>query len=375
MNNLEIAKFMCSHVNEYQHLKHNYFEAQRQYFVSEDNSITFDPLQFLASNPYLFEHSLKTYHKKKNSLVPKIVEYEKKFILSNGIITDFNKLNLCKIYLNNPEDFKLNTFPFEAYWSQYHSLISHHFGHLGIELDNIKTKTILFYVTYGFWNNIKPKTLSGFEFLASYPSLTILNSNAEQALTHYFKEGCSNVISFDPIIYVASNFEKLLDLVSCGGIVNKESACKHYINIGHQEKYEVDSFDDTTYLANNFNRINEILTKKKIIYWDYTKLNKTEVASNFIKHKGKYKTDKFDPVDFCKKHIDDTEPNGVNFDKCLSLKNASKYFVINYVKSSKVREEHGLLFMTTSFLRGRIRDSAKMIPLNVIKFIVQSKVV
>ena len=66
-----------------------------------------------------------------------------------------------------------------------------------------------------------------------------------------------NKILFDPIVYVASNWEnkQIQEFVDCIGRVDEERATKHYIRHGFINKLEHDSFNEWNYLANNKTRI------------------------------------------------------------------------------------------------------------------------
>jgi hypothetical protein len=216
-----------------------------------------------------------------------------------------------------------------------------------------------------------------FIFIASYPQLIdTIGLNASDGQRMFFTNG--NKILFDPLVYVASNWNspQMKEFVDCIGRVDEERATKHYIRTGANLKLEHDSFDEWTYLANNPSRIKKILRKqsnnKKKVDYDVITLTKRNIAQDFVKKKGVKKTNIFDPVKFVKHYIDDSE--FVNKNKKLSINNAPEYFVKNYVRSKQVRYEASFRYKLTVFFHNRAIDSAKQIPYNAARYIVQTKI-
>ena len=119
--------------------------------------------------------------------------------------------------------------------------------------------------------------------------------------------------------------------------------------------------------TNNHEKIKELMTNKKGIYcYDITKVNKINVAKLFIKYKGEDKRS-FDPNDFVKLYLTDKE---INYDKKLSLENASKYFVQGYITNSTVRWRTTFRYKILQFIRNRIFDGLRQTPIHITKHIV-----
>ena len=101
--------------------------------------------------------------------------------------------------------------------------------------------------------------------------------------------------------------------------------------------------------------------------WDIYKLTRTNVYKHFIKNHKTYKKCKFNQVKFVKKYVNNNE---VNFDKKLSIENASKYFVINYVNLKLVRYETSTRYRVLHYTHKRIVEMFKSLPWNLPKFFI-----
>ena len=110
---------------------------------------------------------------------------------------------------------------------------------------------------------------------------------------------------------------------------NETRICKQYIREGFHKKTKIDTFDQFVYLANNPKEIKNILLENNIIYWDFFKLSKKNVAIHFIKNRNTCKLNVFNGAKFVEENVSNEV---VNFDKKLSIETAPQYFILNYVK-------------------------------------------
>jgi hypothetical protein len=145
----------------------------------------------------------------------------------------------------------------------------------------------------------------------------------------------------------------------------------HYITKGYQDKMPTRSFDHWKYLADNTDYITELLKSKDgVISWDLIKLTPTRTANLFIKNNGQTKND-FNAEEFVKLYVADTE---VNYDKRMYLENAAQYFVKGYVMNSTIRWRTTLGYFSLEFLRNRMHDMIRQMPLHILRCIFFPKI-
>lgn len=381
MDTLETYKLLLSYPDCIRHVDiDNIFQIQK-YILSniEDPQVSFDPLEWLAR----YIDSLSS-HKLVNILQTHYTEpvcmlFDNLCIFKNGKIVNINKVNICILALKYQTQLKEKYFDSRYYYYLYHEEIDHYFTYKNIDISN-EHKSCMFYCCYGYFLNINLVPICPLEYIASYPQLIqSVGLDARKGLEIFMKNG--NKILFDPVVYVASNWDnkQIQEFVDCIGRVDEERATKHYIRYGFVNKLEHDSFNEWNYLANNKSRIKKVLKRctknKKKIEFDVFTLTKRNIAMDFIKKRGFQKTNEFDSTAFLKRYVDDVEPNeGVNRSKKLTLSNAAEFFVKHYVLSKKVRYESSIWYKISVFLQNRAIDSAKQIPYNAARYIVQTKI-
>ena len=355
----------------------NIFEIQQLIYSKNYDCITiFDPYIWIAKHIQCMLKDLKNIKLISNkSNIPKGIVFDKLSIGYEGDIKNQQLINICYIAFNNSKSLLIKSqyFDPEYYYYIHNEIIDHYFSYKESKLSNIH-KSCIFYVNYGIHCNIILTPIYPLVYIASYPQL-IGTYETDETLAQqiFFKNG--NKIIFDAYMYVASNFEKdnIKDFVNCKGVVDEERAIKHYIRHGYNAKYQHDSFNKWKYLANNPKRINKILkNNSKIIDYDVYKLTGRNIAKDFIKKKYHQQTNKFNEVEFVKKYIDDEIY--VNKNKLLSIENAAEYFSKFYVISKHLRFHQTNYYKIISFFHKRAIDSAKQIPYNAARYIVQSHI-
>ena len=333
----------------------NLYEVQEKYINSEE-TCTFHPFSFLASNMDYFELTYKCN-----------LKYERYRILEKGKCTQRCEDDITCMYIDlRKKDIKLerNSFDTDAYACMYHYYIETYYGR---PYDKDAKEVERFYIEYGYWNQMKPEPIDGIIYLASIAhtcSDTERNMDEYEAVKHHFQHK-QNKLLFNPYLYLVSNWEILNKFVNVENCINERQLAKHFI-CNQTKTLKLNSFDHYSYLANNVNYIEELmLTKQGRKKYDIVQINPINVAKLFIKHKG-VSTENFDAVQFVKMYIDD---DYINFDKKLSVANATKYFVRGYVHSNIVRWRTTWRYKTLQFLRNRIYDSIRQTPFHLIRAI------
>lgn len=379
MDKLNILKFLLSDINRIPLDKpSSLFEGQKMYYES-DMILNFNPLLWFSKNINNLIQNNVIQLLFKQLRYPVGMLHENNALMKEGYITEEHQVNICNLAILGVQKKYIVVEEFFDplfYFYLYHNQIEHYFSYLEVgDLTN-EDKACMFYCCYGYFCNLHFVSINPLQYIASYPELiTTFGIDETNGAMHFFQHG--NLIKFDPIVYVASNFNDstVKEFVNCIGIVDEQRAIKHYIRKGFSDKLKHDSFDEWKYLANNPQRICKVLRKnvnnKKKIEYDVFMLTKRNIAADFIKKKGKQKTNVFDSVKFVKRYIDDNEY--VNKNKKLSIENAAEYFVKYYVISEKIRYESSLLYQLSLFLQNRAIDSAKQIPYNATRYIVETK--
>lgn len=387
MNEETVAKYIASHDALVDSCE-NLFEGQQHYFSTGEVAGTFKPELFVASNTReLFKSkNSKIVFKKSKSNVPHEVYYVyndvQYRILHNGTFGKQEAFVATSLYLEMSRDVEdkktLMNFNYNGYYTSFNEYID--FRRVYVQcrpavLDSldIATETSLFYIEYGFWNHIFFSTINGLNYIASYPELMNTFRNDErQGLLHYFNHGMveGKIITFRPEVYIISNFEKLKDLVVENDEPKLKEATSHYIMNGYYQDLPRDTFNQFDYLANNPKRIRYLLSTNDDITWDFNKLIKSTCAKDFLRNFANVKKRKFDAVDFVKRYVGDAK---INFDRNLSLANASFYFVRGYVMHKSLRRTLTGWNRIKRFMNNRIEDGLKQIPFSITRFVIENK--
>ena len=364
------------------------FEAMNTY-CKAPIPIIFDPCDWFAQHILEFKNSKSSKVILKNQLHPYlfIYNYENQ---SFSLISKFkcNDLQIARLaveMLKNNE-FKY-TFPSKfldnSYFSFHHDsyqLYKNNNYYLPPKSFALKPNTqttevtqlshAKFYCEYGFWHNLERGIVNANIFIASIHK----DYESEQdALNDYYNCNFGYPMTFCPYVFLASNKDLIDDFVNCKGQIDEDRVTTFYIRNYKLKKYLLD-FDGMDYLANNVKRIKELMTiSKQKIYWDINKLTPHNIAKIFVKHKGKQKVGIFKPTEFVKEYVDNFD--FVNKDKKLSLLNASSYFVKAYVEYENIRHQYTNTYRALAFLQGRVLDSAKQIPFNAARFLIESRCV
>jgi len=356
----------------------NEFEMEQLIFKSEtQESITiFDPYIWIAERiDYMIADKYKIKLLFNTNTYPVGIIFDNLSISQDGDINTNHLINICKLaFYDRKNDKKITTRYFDPlyYYYIHHEQIDHYFSYREMKISN-GHKACIFYVCYGIFLQQYLEPIYSLLYVASYPQLIeTIQTDETSAQKLFYNTG--NKIIFDPYMYVASNYEKshIKEFIKCNGDIDEKRAIKHYIRTGFTLKYSHDSFKYWNYLANNHKRIDKILKQKsKKNFYDVIALTKRTIAKDFIKKNGKQKLNKFNEVDFVKQYVNDKEY--VNNNGKLCIENAAEYFVKYYVISKRVRFECGLLYTVLQFFRNRAIDSAKQIPYNAVKYIVQTK--
>lgn len=385
-----INRYIASN-KELIHSCKNSFDGQKQFYKQTDlsmNVIDFKPESFVACNiEYLFKHQNAkiTYYKdnkSKNIYIPYQVSFlynDVEYILLNNSSFDEDcKYASTKLFLEMSKHQEINKcFDYKSYYSYYNEYIDYRAKYIKNQhcKYDIETETCLFIIEYSFWNNLLLSSVNGLYYIASYDDLIMqFGLNEQSALIHFFNQGLEEErkIIFNPNIYIASNLDKLKDLVdNTNKEIKRNEAVKHYITNGFHQGLEIDSFNHFDYLANNPKRIRYLLSvNESKINWDFNKLVKSIVAEDYLKFHNSTKKRKFDHADFVKKYVSDKK---INFDDNLSLKNASYYFVRAYVNHKTLRKTLTSWSKFKRFFKNRIEDTFKQVPYSITRLVVQNK--
>lgn len=381
MDNLEILKFICSQDGQsYTTSDEDLFKAQQIYYSSEIHNIWFEPLVWLCTNAKYFFSKCKLVYTSKNDRTPCSAFYNDECVFHNNLMKQSSLNVICKFFIENKCTHSSWCFDSSYYYSIYHEHIDlfeevYNIHHTNPQKINDPTK--LFYIMYGYWNNLHLKSVNGLVYIASNPSLRIEKYGVytNNALKTYYAEENKSKLTFEPFTYAASNHEKVkLLLETCKLCMheNGDRLTKHYIRTGYEEKLSVNSFNKWNYLANNYKRIRALMPRNKNgkVIWDLYALSSEKVAQDFLKKMHKVNKNCFDEVKFVKTYIDNEY---VNTSRKLSIENASKYFVIYYVLCKQVRYESTYMSKFLDFVQGRAIDTMKQIPLNASRFVIETK--
>ena len=382
MDKLEILKYICAYDLDYGTSDSELYRAQSHYYASvSPNEINFDPLLWLCNNAKVFFDKCKVVYTNNNDKTPCSVFYNDKCLFHDGIMKTKSLTLICEFCIENKLKNKLqnNDFNLHDYYAIHYEIIdkfdtlynTHKYFAKCIS-DPVK----LFYILYGYWNNVSLHPLDGNIITASLPKLiSMYGIYANNSLQTYFMNNELHKLSFCPYTYAASNYEKLEFMLStckfCP-IEDGDRFTKHYIRSGYNDKLSTNSFNKWNYLANNYKRIRKLMVKnsqgKEI--WDIYRLTSAAVAMDFLKRRHKSKKNVFNEVEFVKSYIDH---EFVNKDKKLCIENAAEYFVTYYVLNKDVRYNTTLLSKIIDFAQGRAVDTMKQIPLNASRFLIETR--
>ena len=381
MDSLEILQFICSQdETSYTTSDEDMFKAQQQYYSMDNHDIWFDPLIWLCSNAQYFFSKCKLVYTTKNDRTPCSAFYNNECLFHDNLMKQSSLNVICKFYIEHKCKWPARVFDASFYYSMYHESID-----LFEEIYNVHQQSpkkinnppLLFYIMYGFWNNLHLKAVNGLVYIASNPSFFVekYGTYTNNALKNYYAEDTKPKLTFEPFTYAASNHDRVKMLFeSCQMCTheNKNRLTKHYIRTGYPDKLSVNSFNKWNYLANNYKRIRSLMprNKKGQVIWDLYFLTSERVAQDYIKRIQKTNKNTFDEVNFVKTYIDNEY---VNASKKLTIENASKYFVIYYVLCKQVRYEKTYTSKLIDFIQGRAIDTMKQIPLNASRFVIETK--
>ena len=321
---MDLLKYIASYDDVINICGKDLYLAQKHQ-AEQSREIIFDPALFLASNKTILE---KCYTKRNN----KIYKFngQEYTILRKNKIDKVVEDQLINLFIDSSlinKCFKRDGFKTEEYYAQF-------FEEINIYFDQEQANVALFYAECGFWNKLEMKPINYLQYIASVPELMCMDNI--QAIHYFFQKGVlqKHKLSFNPHLYVASNWPLLKDFIGPNNCVYENRAIKHYISIGYQKGFKYDTFNHWDYLANNIKKIDELCIDNNGKY-DYNIINITpsKTAKIFLKYKG-LNENTFDPVSFVKMYVD--EPD-INYDKKLSINNATKYFVKGYTTNNIVR--------------------------------------
>jgi hypothetical protein len=380
----DIKKYIASFDDVLTLCGDNLFLAQQHFYKQNPSpELSFNAFVFFASNmkSIINNNATITLHKRTKTKVPKKVvvrcgDANYSVIVrgetSEDILTDLF-INARLVDIKYPRD----SFPAKAYYSQHYEMIElFFFMYPNRKSDSDLVNSSRFYIEYGFWNNIELNHINGYRYIASIPEfiegfpLDIKHENVDYALNHYFQN--EPKLTFSPSLYVVSNWSKLSEFRNeSTRCINPDRVSMHYITKGYQDKMPTRSFDHWKYLADNTDYITELLKSKDgVISWDLIKLTPTRTANLFIKNNGQTKND-FNAEEFVKLYVADTE---VNYDKRMYLENAAQYFVKGYVMNSTIRWRTTLGYFSLEFLRNRMHDMIRQMPLHILRCIFFPKI-
>lgn len=365
MNDSDLHKYIASFDELLDNYDGNLYKIQEKFIRNniDDTKITFNPIQFLATNA--------------KELLPKCNKngvlhiFNKRYkIFFDSRINSLSEDNITNLFIESrlqKKKWKKNGFDSDAYMSQYYYLIKEYF----YKDPDIPYKAERFYVEYGFFHNINLEPINGLLYLASLKDTDEhLVDKLHDVLDMYFSSDKKEIITFNPYLYIVSNYSKLKHIIGNDRCVNEKKITKHYIISGRKEGLIPYAFDHYKYLANNVKLLNSMMVdtngNRK---YDIVKINPINVAKMFILKNGKVKNE-FDPVNFVKLYFDDEL---VNYDKKLCVDNAHIYFVRSYIMYNFVRWRHTNIYKTLQFIRNRIYDGVRQFPFHAIRFIICSR--
>jgi hypothetical protein len=344
------------------------YEAQKHFYSEgKDRNITFNPYIFLASNLHtFFEKGKKTYKPTSMCKIPLKVTYtcygQSFVILNDHKIDTSTEDTIVSLYLKNRlkgNTLEKDSFDADSYYCQYHELIDI----MEYDDNSLDQRAARFYIEYGYWYKLDMKPINGLRYIASFPHLIKeLASNPDEGLKHYYniREPHSK-ITFSPSLFLASNYEKLKHLI-VSKCIDDNKVTKYYITKGCADNLSTRSFEPWTYLANNPKYIKELcVDTRNVSDLQLPKIFPSNVARIFLLHEGKDENS-FDASEFVKMYIDDTD---VNYDKKMTLENSAWYFCRGYVKTDVVRWRMTRKYKTLMFLRRRIADGMRQVPIHV----------
>ena len=367
---LLLYKFAASKIrtdDSLQQCGENIFKIQEifsEYPKIEDASDAFNPIIFFATyidDILKLENICIEYNK--NGIIPSVIKLDDLTLIASGC--RLNNLHSTQLFIREYKQFDANKMSepsvFRHYYSQY-------FEEIDIKYPNLKLsnteRAALFYIEYGYWHNLKMNYVNPYQFTCSYPEFITEDLDEQTALKQYF-DSCKVKdvkLSFDPYVYVASNYDSLKYLLGDFDYDYKTEVriCKQYIRHGYSKKMSINSFNTYSYLANNYKEIKKILNGN----WDRVQLTKRNVAIHFLKKNGSQSVGTFNATQFVEENVSN---NNVNFDKKLSIENAPVYFVENYIKSKQVRFHTTGRYRSGVFISQRIKDSLRSLPLSISK--------
>lgn len=380
MEELSLLKYAATFEDVREECGTNLYMLEKHYYTKglpNKKIPTFDPLQWVASEAktlFTLPSCKKVY---KCSNTPKCVVVENIPVVKEDMTDVSTYVNLTRLALEMGTT-QSREFESQVYYNMYHEQIEHFMTYID-KKDELseKNKANLFYICYGYWNKVELDKIQSLLYIASYPELIKnIGVNPECGAYHFYNN--CNKITFNPYMYVATNYVKsdsLKECVNCSGKIDPERAAKHYIRHGINEKLSTNDFDCWEYLANNFNRIKKVLKRmpnRKIDY-DVIALTSEVICQDYVnrlKKKKVIKKDVFSKTLFVKQYIDDEV---VNKRKQLSLQNAAEYFVKYYVIYERIRNDTTMYHRMSLFCKGRVEDSMRQVPFNAARYIIETK--
>lgn len=381
MDKLEILKYICAYDLDYGITDTDLYYAQVRYYNEKKSTIEFDPLLWLCKHLEAFYKDCKIIYANHNDQTPCSVFYKEKCFYHDGTMKQHSLSIICEFYIENKykSDSCTPAFYVHDYYALHYEMIDKFDSIYTLHKSNtthIHDSIKLFYIMYGYWNNITLQPVNGLQITASNPTMIqkygVLSN---KSLEEYYKTKEIKKLIFCPFRYAASNIEKVEHIIStCKMCILEQSdrLTKHYIRNGYNEKLNINSFNKYTYLANNYKRIRMLMKKNKNgkTIWDIHRLTSQNVALDYLKRRHKTKKNVFNEVAFVKEYVDH---EFVNKSKKLCIENAAEYFVTYYVLNKDVRYNTTMLSKVLDFIQGRTVDTMKQIPLNASRFLIESK--
>ena len=362
-----LFKYSASYIQSnklLQECQENLYDIQNVYISDSNRVIDFNPILFFAQNmERILKHKNVTLAYAFDKQIPYKIISDDLILFTNGYM---NNLHVTRFYIRYFFDFEnvhKNLFSATVYYSQYFESIEKKFSESSLSTAD---KAALFFVEYGYWKNLNIDFISPLQFICSVPQYITLDNDVE-ILTKYFEAASKEDIKFmfDPFVYFASNineFEQVFETIDNFDKDDEMKLLKHYINVGHSKKKPIDSFPMYDYLASNPKFIKEILSDCNSCFeWDYLLLTKRTVAIHYIRNK-KRQTKSFNAVKFVQENIG---CDSINWDKKLSIENASRYFVEHYIKSKQLRYHNSVRYKLGVFCSQRVKDSLRTLPLSI----------
>lgn len=347
-----------------QECQENLYDIQNVYINDSNRDIIFNPILFFAQNmERILQHSNVTSQYAYDKQIPYKIMSDDLILFTNGYM---NNLHVTRFYIRYFYDFDKihkNLFNASVYYSQYFESIEKKYIDSSLSTTD---KCSLFFVEYGYWKKMNISYINPMQFICSVPNYITLENDIE-ILTKYFEIASKENIKFifDPFVYFASNineFEQVFETIVNFDKDDEIKLLKHYINTGYSKKKPIDAFPVYDYLASNPKFIKEILLDCNGCFeWDYISLTKRKVAIHYIRNK-KRQTKCFNAVKFVQENIG---CDSINWDKKLSIENASKYFVEHYIKSKQLRYHNSVRYKIGVFCSQRVKDSLRTLPLSV----------